>query len=125
VGEVTAFHGARRRKGPFASQKAALLEYAQGRELLVPPEWIFEDEGYSGAVLARPGLERLRDLVAEGLVRWYAPDRLSRNYRYQMLFIEEFARSGVETRFVKSPAAQTREERLLLTTDHCSCDRAG
>jgi site-specific DNA recombinase len=26
----------------------------------VPPEWVFEDEGYSGVVLARPRLEALR-----------------------------------------------------------------
>ena len=104
-------------EGTIASQRAALLEYAQTQELSVPPEWIFEDEGYSGAVLARPGLERLRDLVAEGqveVVLVYAPDRLSRKYAYQVLLIEEFARLGVETRFVKAPSAQTPEERLLL-----------
>src|SRR5438876_10542842 len=84
---------------------------------MVPPEWVFEDEGYSGAVLARPALERLRDLAAEGqieIVVVYAPDRLSRKYAYQVLLIEEFARCGVETMFVKSPSAQTPEERLLL-----------
>ena len=104
-------------EGTIASQRAALLEYAQANELMVPPEWVFEDEGYSGAVLARPALERLRDLAAEGqieIVLVYAPDRLSRKYAYQVLLIEEFARCGVETMFVKSPSAQTPEERLLL-----------
>ena len=51
-----------------------------------PTEWIFEDEGYSGASLIRPGLERVRDLAAEGeldAVLVYAPDRLSRRYAYQ------------------------------------------
>jgi site-specific DNA recombinase len=104
-------------EGTIASQRAALLEYAQANELMVPPEWIFEDEGYSGAVLARPALERLRDLAVEGqieIVVVYAPDRLSRKYAYQVLLIEEFARSGVETMFVKAPSAQTPEDRLLL-----------
>src|SRR5258708_1658359 len=104
-------------EGTIASQRAALLEYAQGQELMVPPEWIFEDEGYSGAVLTRPGLERLRDLAAEGQVEVvvvYAPDRLSRKYAYQVLLIEEVARLGVETQFVKAANAQTPEERLLL-----------
>src|SRR6266478_6916944 len=103
-------------EGTIASQKAALLEYAQGHELAVPPEWMFEDEGYSGAVLARPGLERLRDLVAEGqveVVLVYAPDRLSRKYAYQVLLIEEFSRHGVEMIFLKSAAAETPEERLM------------
>jgi site-specific DNA recombinase len=52
----------------IASQTALLREYADAHECVVPKEWIFEDEGYSGGVLARPGLERLRDLVAEGLL---------------------------------------------------------
>src|SRR5215472_8332494 len=100
-------------EGTIASQRALLLEYAQSHELSVPREWIFEDEGYSGAILARPGLERLRDLAAEGqlqVVLVYAPDRLSRKYAYQVLLIEEFSRHGVETMFLKSAPAETPEE---------------
>ena len=29
----------------IASQVAALLEYAEARQYLVPPEWRFQDEG--------------------------------------------------------------------------------
>ena len=104
-------------EGTIASQTALLLEYAKTHELSVPSEWIFEDEGYSGATLARPGLERLRDLAAEGqieVVLIYAPDRLSRKYAYQVLLTEEFCRHGVETVFLKSAAAETPEERLML-----------
>ena len=104
-------------EGTIASQTALLLEYAKDHELSVPSEWIFEDEGYSGATLARPGLEHLRDLAAEGqieVVLIYAPDRLSRKYAYQVLLTEEFCRHGVETIFLKSAAAETPEERLML-----------
>jgi predicted site-specific integrase-resolvase len=104
-------------EGTIASQTALLLEYASAHELSVPREWIFEDEGYSGATLARPGLERLRDLAAEGQIEValiYAPDRLSRRYAYQVLLIEELSRHGVETVFLKSAAAETPEERLML-----------
>ena len=104
-------------EGTIGSQTALLLEYAKAHELSVPSEWIFEDEGYSGATLARPGLERLRDLAAEGqieVVLIYAPDRLSRKYAYQVLLTEEFCRHGVETVFLKSTAAETPEERLML-----------
>ena len=83
----------------------------------MPPEWVFEDEGYRGRVLARPGLERLRDLAAEGQIEAiliYAPDRLSRKYAYQILLLEEFARHGVEVVFLKAVAGETPEERLLL-----------
>src|ERR1017187_4666344 len=104
-------------EGTIASQTALLLEHAKAHELSVPNEWIFEDEGYSGATMARPGLERLRDLAAEGqieVVLIYAPDRLSRKYAYQVLLTEEFCRHGVETIFLKSAAAETPEERLML-----------
>src|SRR5215467_9789803 len=101
----------------IASQTAALKEFARKEGYDVPREWIFEDEGFSGASLVRPGLERLRDLAAEGqlhVVLVYAPDRLSRKYAYQVLLIEEFARNGVETVFVKVPKSDTPEDKLLL-----------
>ena len=83
----------------------------------MPDEWVFEDEGYSGATLVRPGLERVRDLAAEGQIRAilvHAPDRLSRKYAYQVLLTEEFARGGVEVLFVKAPRNATAEDQLLL-----------
>ena len=43
----------------IASQTAALREHATKQGYTVPNEWVFEDEGYGGAVLVRPGLERL------------------------------------------------------------------
>src|SRR5499433_3282707 len=101
----------------IASQTAALTEFAHKEGYDVPREWVFEDEGFSGASLVRPGLERLRDLAAEGqleAVLVYAPDRLSRKYAYQILLIEEFARNGVETVFVKAPKSDTPEDQLLL-----------
>ena len=101
----------------IASQTALLQEYAQAHDYCVAPQWIFEDEGYSGGSLARPGLERLRDLIAEGQVETvlvYAPDRLSRNYAYQVLLLEEFSRHGVETVFLKAAPGDSPEERLVV-----------
>src|SRR5215469_10848136 len=54
-----------REENTIASQTASLIEFANHHELEVPKEWVFEDEGYSGATLERPGLERVRDLAAE------------------------------------------------------------
>jgi hypothetical protein len=96
---------------------ASLIEFAQSHDREVPKEWVFEDEGYSGATLERPGLERVRDLAAEGqiqVVLAYSPDRLSRKYAYQILLIEELARQGVDTMFVKSPRGDSAEDQLLL-----------
>ena len=70
----------------IASQTAALREFARQEGYQVPDEWVFEDEGYSGASLIRPGLERIRDLAAEGQIQAVlalSPDRLSRKYAYQ------------------------------------------
>src|SRR5438128_7026374 len=106
-----------REENTIASQTASLIEFAKSHDLEVPKEWVFEDEGYSGATLERPGLERVRDLAAEGqiqVVLAYSPDRLSRKYAYQILLIEEFARHGVETRFVKAPQGDSAEDQLLV-----------
>src|SRR2546425_434382 len=69
----------------IASQTAALTEYAESHGYLVPAGWVFEDDGYSGASLIRPGLEALRDLAAQGQIEAalvYSPDRLSRKYAF-------------------------------------------
>jgi hypothetical protein len=50
----------------ISSQLAALVEYAGSYGYLIPPEWRFQDEGYSGVTMLRPGLEALRDLAAAG-----------------------------------------------------------
>ena len=106
-----------REEHTIASQTAALVDFAKSHALEVPEEWVFEDDGFSGATLERPGLERVRDLAAEGqlqVVLAYAPDRLSRKYAYQVLLIEEFARHGVETVFVKAPQNASAEDQLLV-----------
>src|ERR1700726_2371106 len=105
-----------REANTIASQTASLIEFAKNHDLEIPKEWVFEDEGYSGATLERPGLERVRDLAAEGQIQAvlvYAPDRLSRKYAYQILLIEELARHGVETRFLNVPQGATAEDQLL------------
>jgi site-specific DNA recombinase len=101
----------------IGSQTTALIEFAKTLDLEVPTAWIFEDDGYSGATLERPGLERVRDLAAEGQIQAvlvYAPDRLSRKYAYQILLIEELARHGVDTRFLQAPQGATAEDQLLV-----------
>jgi site-specific DNA recombinase len=106
-----------REANTIASQTASLIEFAQSHDLEIPQEWVFEDDGYSGATLERPGLERVRDLAAEGQIKVvlaYSPDRLSRKYAYQILLIEELARNGVETLFVKAPQGSSAEDQLLV-----------
>ena len=99
------------------SQTVGLRELAADRGLLVPEDLVFEDEGFSGASLTRPALERLRDRAAEGVFEvllCHAPDRLARRYAYQVLLLEELARVGVEVCFAKEPErGGTPEDELL------------
>jgi site-specific DNA recombinase len=99
------------------SQTVGLRELAAGRGLVVPEDLVFEDEGFSGATLTRPALERLRDRAAEGafeVLLCHAPDRLARRYAYQVVLLEELQRAGVEVCFAKEPErGATPEDELL------------
>ena len=60
--------------------------HAQGETLRA--EDIFRDDGYSGATLNRPGLDRLRDRVKEATldrVVFASPDRLARHDVHHMV----------------------------------------
>ena len=99
------------------SQLAALSERAQADGLPVPQERQFLDDGYSGATLVRPAMDRLRDLVAlGGIDRIYvhSPDRLARNYAYQVLLIDEWRRADVEIVFLNRSLGKSPEDDLLL-----------
>src|SRR5713101_7231219 len=99
------------------SQLAALTERARSEGTPVPAERQFVDDGYSGATLVRPALDRLRDLAATGVVNRiyvHSPDRLARNYAYQVLLIDEWRRAGVDAVFLNRPLGQSPEDDLLL-----------
>jgi len=81
------------------------------------PAHVFRDDGYSGAILARPGLDRLRDAVKGrevDRVLVTAPDRLARNYVHQMVLLEEWAQAGCATEFLDRPMSDDPHDQLLL-----------
>ncbi len=87
------------------------------------PEWhlaeehVYRDDGYSGASLNRPGLDRLRDHAALGafaLVLITAPDRLARKYVHQVLLIDEMQRRGCQVAFLDRPMSDDPHDQLLL-----------
>jgi site-specific DNA recombinase len=101
----------------LASQVAALRDRVTADDCVLLPECEFIDEGYRGATLIRPGLERLRDLSASGgIERLYvhSPDRLARKYAYQVLLIDEVQRMGIEVVFLNRELRQRPEDELLL-----------
>jgi site-specific DNA recombinase len=87
------------------------------------PDWhladehVYRDDGYSGATLKRPGLDRLRDraaLAAFECVLITAPDRLARNYVHQMLLVDELTQRGCRVEFVERPMSDDPHDQLLL-----------
>ena len=81
------------------------------------PAHVFRDDGHSGAALARPGLDRLRDAVKGrevDRVLVTAPDRLARNYVHQMVLLEEWVRAGCTAEFLDRPMSDDPHDRLLL-----------
>jgi site-specific DNA recombinase len=81
------------------------------------PMHVFRDDGYSGAALARPGLDRLRDAVKGrevDRVLVTAPDRLARNHVHQMVLLEGWARAGCAAEFLDRPMSDDPHDQLLL-----------
>src|SRR4029077_7719112 len=101
----------------IASQLEAVIRRVASDGLECEPELCFVDDGYSGDLLVRPALERLRDQAAAGVIdRLYIldPDRISRKYAYQVLILEELTRHGVEVVFLCNPLGGTPAENLLV-----------
>jgi site-specific DNA recombinase len=98
-------------------QLERLRAHIQAQGWTLSDESIFRDDGYSGAALNRPGLDRLRDQAtarAFDCVLIFAPDRLARNYVHQVLLIEELERAGCQVQFLDRPMSHDPHDQLLL-----------
>ena len=96
------------------TQTATLKEYADKNGYTIVQEYI--DDGWSGDMLARPALDRLRQDVKEKnfeAVLIYDPDRLARRYSYQELLMDEFEEAGIEVMFVTISAPKNSEDKIL------------
>jgi site-specific DNA recombinase len=104
-------------EGTIDSQLASLQTYSTDHGYSIDADMIFIDDGFSGATLARPSLDALRDRAMMGAideVLVLAPDRLARNHAHQLVLVEEFHRLGVEIVFINRPIAHSPEDHLLL-----------
>ena len=102
-------------EGTIESQLVALRDYAKAHDYEIAHECI--DEGYSGTNLTRPGLDRLRDLAAQGEIESaliLAPDRLARNIVHQFVILEELEKRAVKVIFTNYKLGDTPEDHLLL-----------
>ena len=101
-------------RGSIESQIEALRCHLAETEQTVVAE--YRDDGCSGAILERPGLDQLRDHAEAGYLEavWcLTPDRLARDFAHQALILDELARHGVEVRFLDSPPLDDPQARLL------------
>jgi site-specific DNA recombinase len=98
-------------------QLTRLRAYVEQKGWQVADEHIYRDDGFSGASLSRPGLDRLRDRVALAeldVVVITAPDRLARKYLHQVLLIEEMEKHGCRVEFTDRPMSTDPNDQLLL-----------
>src|SRR6266705_591201 len=105
-------------------QQTIEQQLARLREhIMMQPDWhlaeehIYQDDGYSGAKLNRPGLDRLRDRAAFAAfecVLLTAPDRLARNYVHQILLLDELTQCGCRVEFLDRPMSSDPHDQLLL-----------
>lgn len=87
---------------------------ADGNQLLA--ECCYSDDGYTGELLNRPSLDRLRDDAKAGrfeIVYVYDRGRLSRRYAYQEIIIEELTDQGIQFVTLHGTHAETAEERVF------------
>ena len=98
----------------IGSQLEALRNYAAQNGMEIVEE--FTDEGYSGARLDRPALDRMRDLAERRgfeVLLTYCTDRLARKFVLQALILEEMERFGVKTIFLEGGAADDPLSKLM------------
>ncbi len=78
---------------------------------------IYKDEGYSGAIIARPGLDRLRDDAKLGRykkVYFLETGRVARENHIIGLVVNELKMRGIEIRFQKTPVSNDAAGDLML-----------
>jgi site-specific DNA recombinase len=94
-----------------------LRSHAEAGGGTLPEEHVFRDDGYSGATLKRPGLDRLRDraaMAAFDRILLTDPDRLARNYVHQVLLLDELQKHGCRVEFLDRPMSRDPHDQLLL-----------
>src|SRR5215471_11345075 len=101
-------------EGTIENQLSALRDHAQISGYTIVKEYI--DDGWSGDMLARPGLDDLRQDAKKKMwdgVLIYDPDRLARRYSYQELVTDELREAHVEVIFITVEAPKNPEDKIL------------
>jgi site-specific DNA recombinase len=103
------------KEGTIQSQIAELESIAAQNGETIAQRYL--DDGYSGELLERPALDKLRNDAAKrifGKVYILSPDRLARKHHYAAIVLEDLARFGVQVIFSTRPVGESVEDRLLF-----------
>ena len=96
------------------NQLTAFAEYAQKNNCKIVKQ--YQDDGWSGSILARPGLDQLRNDAKKGIwegVLSYDPDRIARRFAYQQLVMDELAEAKIEAMFITIETPKNAEEDMV------------
>ncbi|PAC85923.1 recombinase family protein [Bacillus subtilis] len=94
------------------SQIEACIKKAGTKDVLK-----YADEGFSGELLERPALNRLREDASKGLISQvicYDPDRLSRKLMNQLIIDDELRKRNIPLIFVNGEYANSPEGQLFF-----------
>lgn len=97
------------------AQLSEVYAFAKQNNLTIVREYL--DEGWSGDILARPELDKLRNEAKDKLwdaVLIYDPDRLGRQLFYQQIVIDELKQLNIDVLFVTVPPVNNSADELMF-----------
>jgi site-specific DNA recombinase len=100
----------------IATQLVELRDRIAADGHLLLEECVYTDDGWTGELLARPALDRLREDARRGLFELlyvYDRGRLARKFVYQEIVLEELANAGLQFVTLHDFQAETPEEQVL------------
>lgn len=98
------------------NQKMELVNRIKEDSNLLLPECIYKDEGWSGAIIQRPDLDRMRADARENkfdVLYFYDRGRISRIYVHQEIILEELRELGIEIISLHDINGETEEAKLM------------
>lgn len=101
----------------IGNQKMEILERIKNdTDVTLITDYEYKDEGWSGAIIERPDLDRMRSDAREGkfdVLYVYDRGRLSRKFVHQEIILEELRECGIECISLHDINGQTTEEVLM------------